>query len=316
MPTRPSPRSERLGTPNNPAIRFTRGPFFEASLVRVCYGLSGCSPPWTDLTEFPRPPGAFTSRLPTARSPFPSLDMTTTATGLLCWRGFHPQEWRRASLHQPRTRERRGRTRLPLGLERQADAAGVMPLQLPRLDHKARRRALGRRTRVALRPGREPAFSPRQLPKRRRQSGRTGNPRREHLVEALLVRQGIQDNPHGPLGVAEHDPRQPGHVIPPRLEARTPNHPIPCCVLEALLEVHQGREERFDCLGLLRNRFVRRSRDRPLRQPGLDRLLLRRKPPHARAKILQNLSRPPVSGSQELLERPVRAICERRRAEA
>src|SRR5215210_4765400 len=28
MPTRPSPRSERLGTPNTPAIRFTRGPFF------------------------------------------------------------------------------------------------------------------------------------------------------------------------------------------------------------------------------------------------------------------------------------------------
>ena len=27
MPTRPSPRSERLGTPNTPAIRFTRGPF-------------------------------------------------------------------------------------------------------------------------------------------------------------------------------------------------------------------------------------------------------------------------------------------------
>src|SRR3954464_15859309 len=45
MPTRPSPRSERLGTPNTPAIRFTRGPFFEASLVRHCYGLSGCLPP-------------------------------------------------------------------------------------------------------------------------------------------------------------------------------------------------------------------------------------------------------------------------------
>src|SRR3954465_4753317 len=99
MPTRPSPRSERLGTPNTPAIRFTRGPFFEASLVRVCYGLSGCSPPWTDLTGFPQPPGAFTSRLPTGRSPFPSLDMTTTATGLLCWRDFHPQEWQLASLH-------------------------------------------------------------------------------------------------------------------------------------------------------------------------------------------------------------------------
>src|SRR4051812_632991 len=100
MPTRPSPRSERLGTPNTPAIRFTRGPSFEASLVRVCYGLSGCSPPWTDRTRFPRPPGAFTSRLPAGRSPFPSLDMTTTATGLLCWRDFHPQEWQLASLHQ------------------------------------------------------------------------------------------------------------------------------------------------------------------------------------------------------------------------
>src|SRR3954465_11496289 len=52
-----------------------------------------------DLTEFPRPPGAFTSRLPTGRSPFPPLDMTTTATGLLCWRDFHPQEWQLASLH-------------------------------------------------------------------------------------------------------------------------------------------------------------------------------------------------------------------------
>src|SRR3954463_8362448 len=100
MPTRPSPRSERLGTPNIPAIRFTRDPVFEASLVRVCYGLSGCSPPWTDLTGFPRPPGAFTSRLPTGRSPFPPLDITTTATGLLCWRDFHPQEWQLASLHQ------------------------------------------------------------------------------------------------------------------------------------------------------------------------------------------------------------------------
>ncbi len=49
---------------------------------------------------FPGPPGAFTSRLPTGRSPFPSLDMTTTATGLLCWRDFHPQEWQLASLHR------------------------------------------------------------------------------------------------------------------------------------------------------------------------------------------------------------------------
>ena len=59
MPTRPSPRSERLGTPNTPAIRFTRDPVFEALLVRICYGLSGCSPPWTDRTKFPWPTGDF-----------------------------------------------------------------------------------------------------------------------------------------------------------------------------------------------------------------------------------------------------------------
>src|SRR5215212_1637968 len=59
MPTRPSPRSERLGTPNTPAIRFTRGPVFEASLVRHCYGQSGCSPPWTDRTKFPWSTGGF-----------------------------------------------------------------------------------------------------------------------------------------------------------------------------------------------------------------------------------------------------------------
>src|SRR3954449_8718905 len=139
MPTRPSPRSERLGTPNTPAIRFTRGPFFEASLVRVCYGLSGCSPPWTDLTEFPQPPGAFTSRLPAGRSPFPPLDMTTTATGLLCWRDFHPQEWQLASLH--RIEPGRGPVHLPgqqvvergrqgvvaMNRRRQTAAAGTHP---------------------------------------------------------------------------------------------------------------------------------------------------------------------------------------------
>ena len=33
------------------------------------------------------------------RSPFPLLDMTTTVTGLFCWRDFHPREWQLASLH-------------------------------------------------------------------------------------------------------------------------------------------------------------------------------------------------------------------------
>src|SRR5579864_4821245 len=47
-----------------------------------------------------RPSGTFTSRLPTAWAPSPLLDMTTTATGLLCWWDFHPRECQLASLHQ------------------------------------------------------------------------------------------------------------------------------------------------------------------------------------------------------------------------
>ncbi len=50
MTTRSSPQANRLDTPNTPAIRFTRGSNFAASLVRNCYGLSACSPPWADLT--------------------------------------------------------------------------------------------------------------------------------------------------------------------------------------------------------------------------------------------------------------------------
>jgi len=102
MPTWPSPRSERLGTPNSPAIRFARGTYFEASWftrllrpVRLLAPLYGSD--WNA-----QPTGASTSRLSTDRSPSPLLDMTTTATGLLCWRDFHPLEWQLASLHQTR----------------------------------------------------------------------------------------------------------------------------------------------------------------------------------------------------------------------
>src|SRR6266404_6240350 len=64
-----------------------------AKLLAPLYGSDRCT----------RPPRAFTSRLPTDRSPSPLLDMTTTASGLLCWRDFHPLEWQLASLHQNRT---------------------------------------------------------------------------------------------------------------------------------------------------------------------------------------------------------------------
>ena len=99
MPTWPSPFDHRLGTPKIPAIRSTRASHFVASLVRFRYGLPGCSPPCTDQTGTPQPSGTFTSRLSTDRSPSPPLDITTTATGLLCWRDSHPLEWQLASLH-------------------------------------------------------------------------------------------------------------------------------------------------------------------------------------------------------------------------
>src|SRR5215475_12172211 len=100
MPTWPSPRSERLGTPNPPAIRFARGTYFGASRFTHLLRPASLLAPLYGSDRYARPPGAFTSRLSTARSPSPFLDITTTATGLLCWRDFHPQEWQLASLHQ------------------------------------------------------------------------------------------------------------------------------------------------------------------------------------------------------------------------
>src|SRR6476660_5047385 len=103
MPTWPSPRSEQLGTPNPPAIRFTRGTSFGASRFTHLLRPAKLLAPLYGSDRYARPPGAFTSRLPTDRLPSPLLDMTTTATGLLCWRDFHPLEWQLASLHQIRT---------------------------------------------------------------------------------------------------------------------------------------------------------------------------------------------------------------------
>jgi hypothetical protein len=96
----PSPNDHRLGTPITPAIRSTRAVDFVASPVRFRYSLPGCLPPCTDQTGIlPQPPGTFTSRLSTERFPSPLLDITTTATGLLCWRDSHTLEWQLASLH-------------------------------------------------------------------------------------------------------------------------------------------------------------------------------------------------------------------------
>src|SRR6516165_7822218 len=100
MPTWPSPRSEQLGTPNPPAIRSTRVKYFGASRFTHLLRPAKLLAPLYGSDRYARPSGAFTSRLPTGRLPSPLLDMTTTATGLLCWRDSHPLEWQLASLHQ------------------------------------------------------------------------------------------------------------------------------------------------------------------------------------------------------------------------
>jgi hypothetical protein len=75
----------------------TGGTVFAATLVRYCYGLSGCWPPCTDLTDLPANGGFYIQAFD--GSVTLPLDMTTTVTGLLCWRDFHPLEWQLASLH-------------------------------------------------------------------------------------------------------------------------------------------------------------------------------------------------------------------------
>ena len=70
-----------------------------ASLVRFRYSLPGCSPPCTDQTGTPSLRGLLLPGFQRIRSPSPLLDITTTATGLLCWRDSYLLEWQLASLH-------------------------------------------------------------------------------------------------------------------------------------------------------------------------------------------------------------------------
>jgi hypothetical protein len=90
MPTWPSPRSEQLSTPANPAIRFTRGTYFGASRFACATACQVARPPSTDQTRSPQPQRAITSRLPAGRSPFLPLDITTTGPELLLLAGLPP----------------------------------------------------------------------------------------------------------------------------------------------------------------------------------------------------------------------------------
>src|SRR6202023_1855964 len=86
-----------------PAIRFTRGKYFGASRFTPLLRPAKLLAPLYGSDRHARPSRAFTSRLPTDRLPSPFLDMTTTATGLLCWRDSHPLELQRARVHHIRT---------------------------------------------------------------------------------------------------------------------------------------------------------------------------------------------------------------------
>src|ERR1700730_18451224 len=92
-----------LGTPKPPAIRSARGTYFGASCFTHLLRPANLLAPLSGSARYARPSRSFTSSLPTDRSPSPLLGMTTTATGLLCRRDFHPLEWQLASLHQIRT---------------------------------------------------------------------------------------------------------------------------------------------------------------------------------------------------------------------
>ena len=100
MPTWPSPSYYWLGTPDTPAIRSTRVFHFVASLVRLRYGLPGCSPPCTDRTGTSQPSGAFTTRLSNGLVSLPVAGYNYNSGWIsFCWRDSHPLEWQLASLH-------------------------------------------------------------------------------------------------------------------------------------------------------------------------------------------------------------------------
>jgi hypothetical protein len=95
----PSPNDHRLGTPDTPAIRSARAVDFVASSGSLPLQPARLLAPQYGSDWNVQPSGTFTSRLSTDRFPSPLLDITTTATGLLCWRDSHPLEWQLASLH-------------------------------------------------------------------------------------------------------------------------------------------------------------------------------------------------------------------------
>src|SRR5215468_7240838 len=80
-------------------ISLRSGNHFGASTVRTFATACQFARPPVRIRLVSQPSGTFTSRLPTARSPSPPLDMTTAVAGPLCLRDSHPLERQLASLH-------------------------------------------------------------------------------------------------------------------------------------------------------------------------------------------------------------------------
>ena len=77
-----------LRTRNNPAIRFTRGTVFAVTLVRDCYGPSGCWPPYgSDRSPSQRKP--LLPGLRRVNYPSRRLIYNYNSVCLVCWRDFH-----------------------------------------------------------------------------------------------------------------------------------------------------------------------------------------------------------------------------------
>jgi hypothetical protein len=80
----PSPCSNWLGTPKPPQSVSRGRPISGLPLHTFATACQfACPPVW--IRPVSRPSGAFTTRFPTGRSPFPLPVITTTVTGLLCW---------------------------------------------------------------------------------------------------------------------------------------------------------------------------------------------------------------------------------------
>jgi len=96
----PSPCSDGLGALDSPSIHFRWAHLFGACTIRVRYDLMAGSPPCVDPTRLRRPTETCTPRLPSARSPSPTLGMTTVVTGQFHRQDSHLLERQLASLHQ------------------------------------------------------------------------------------------------------------------------------------------------------------------------------------------------------------------------